>query len=160
MYQVHQLCCVTAGRKSRIESEYSPEKDREQDADYKHSAFTLIGSIADCTKNTECLKFQVFCRFSAALRTLIFTFVCWEVLCKLLSWTKEHLHPHSRGTADEWVNFWKSPTPNPCSKKGHLGPPLWQTLNAILWSRWCKTAPPDPLLQAAPVSPQSVVNLV
>lgn len=58
---------MTAGRKSRMESEYSPEKDREQDPDYKHSAFTSVGSIADYTKNTECLKFQLFCPFSVAL---------------------------------------------------------------------------------------------
>lgn len=85
-----------------MESKYSPEKDREQDPDCKNSAFTSIGSIADYTKNTECLKFQLFCLFSTALWTPIFTFVYWEVLCKQVSWTKEHFHPSQ--LRKEWTS--------------------------------------------------------
>lgn len=141
---------MTARTKSRMERKYSPEKGREQDPDYRHSAFTSIGSVADYTKNTECLKFQLFCLFSTALWTLIFTFVYWEIIASAL--LDKKTFPSSQS--------WKSLIPHPCSKKGHLGQPLLQGLNAMLWPMWCKQDLLVHFSKLPPVSSQFVLNPV
>lgn len=130
---------MTAGMKSRMESKYSPEKEREQDPDYKHSAFTSIDSIADYTKNRECLKFQLFCLFSNALWTLIFTFAYWEVLC-ICSPGQNNI---SILTAME------DTYPTSLLKEGSSRASFAANAQCCVTATVVQTGPPGPLLQAA-----------